>query len=1438
MGSCKELHTPYDDHRGEAPLNLHGYVVGGPQTGTYSNLQWNKDGPIMFVAGGPYGTVSCPDGFVPSSQLLFDWINTGVHSLYAASDLTCVYDPHVPAPDKNLGNTDHCPVGDPINQATGNNFQIERDFEASGFEMLIERTYNSLGGQYDGLFGAGWTSNLDRRLIVPSDVGGVTIAVRPRGERIQFVEKDQQDHVIYLTPPSDIRDGLERIYGTDGSVTGWRYHTEDDGVETYEEKGRLKAIKARTGQSFKLVYKSSGKLDYAEDNFGQRMTFVQDSFFRITQVKDPAERPYKYDYDTQGNLTTVTYPDTKFIRHIYNEAAYTSGVSQPHAMTGIKDEKGIRFATITYDAKGMAIATEHALHTEKTKVDYTVEDGMVTESKVTFGTAAPATYKTTVEGGTVRSTSADRPCVANPTAKEIEWTYRGQIGYVKDFLDHERRSYFDDRDNEYLRKEYVEDGKVVETNFEWHPSWRLLSKMTRGALQIKIDYDPVTSGLASYTMSDTEKGASRTWTYKSDDFGRVTEEDGPRTDVSDITKFTYYQPGEAYPGQLKTVSNPAGHTVTFLTYDKLGNSLDIQDENGVTTELRYDQRYRLHTVTRNGQITQFDYDDVGQLEMLTPPSKRSATYVYDAARRLTDIKLSDGARIHYTPDAEGNVKKSDVYDAADNVVMTSSATFDGLRQVATLTNGHKKTSTIVHELGNLTDVIGPGAISVKIGHDALGRAKTFTQADAGTITASYDISDQVWQLVDGNGYQSSETVNLIGDVKSVSLPATDGNVLLQEPDGAGNVKTKIDFRFIKEQRGYDEVNRLKSRSVTGSPSINFTYDEGANAKGSLTGLKDYSGATTFTYDKNGELSGITRKYDGLIIPTGLGYMRGNLTSITYPSGRVVSYTYANGQLRSAKINDADFISGVRQHPLGKIEGWSWASGATYQRTRDKDGLVDNYTLGNDSQTPGYDGLNRLETITDSANADYSQTFGHDLAGRVTSYKGLDAKGKASNQEYFYDLNGNRTVHRFNGTDYTYLYTQGSNNLEVAPGPTPRTWVLKDQFTVFDGVNDFSLDAYGRVTGVTTNGATTTYLLNGLNQRVTKVMPNGAKTHYVYGPSGELLAELDKTGQTIKEYFWLPNDTDGYPTLVGVSTGTSGQVNQIYTDHLGTPRMVTSPSGGVLWRWISDPFGGGAPIESGLKLNLRFAGQYFDSEHGYHYNWNRYYDPVTGRYTQSDPIGINGGVNTYAYVYGNPLAYYDPYGLFGMDDVWGGVYWATGGWSPSQGVVDFSAGFGDSLSFGMTGYVRNGFDIGSVNKCSGAYRNGELADLAFEIGTMGGAAGLKALAARASRDATRRSTRPFMTAFREANSLKGGFVHHSNPLFGHPGGFPTMFPTGGLPASVNSGAWNLRWFADSATHAAAHRRMRGLENAWGAFVNPATTGMRAARDFADACSCSR
>ncbi|MBF0527592.1 MAG: RHS repeat-associated core domain-containing protein [Deltaproteobacteria bacterium] len=85
------------------------------------------------------------------------------------------------------------------------------------------------------------------------------------------------------------------------------------------------------------------------------------------------------------------------------------------------------------------------------------------------------------------------------------------------------------------------------------------------------------------------------------------------------------------------------------------------------------------------------------------------------------------------------------------------------------------------------------------------------------------------------------------------------------------------------------------------------------------------------------------------------------------------------------------------------------------------------------------------------------------------------------------------------------------------------------------------------------------------------------------------------------------------------------------------------SGATVWKWDKDPFGNGAPTGS-LTYNLRFPGQYYDSETGLYYNMARDYNPGLGRYIQSDPIGLDGGINTYAYAENDPVSGVDPDGL--------------------------------------------------------------------------------------------------------------------------------------------------------------------------------------------------
>ncbi|MCP4493984.1 MAG: hypothetical protein GY820_42785, partial [Gammaproteobacteria bacterium] len=163
-----------------------------------------------------------------------------------------------------------------------------------------------------------------------------------------------------------------------------------------------------------------------------------------------------------------------------------------------------------------------------------------------------------------------------------------------------------------------------------------------------------------------------------------------------------------------------------------------------------------------------------------------------------------------------------------------------------------------------------------------------------------------------------------------------------------------------------------------------------------------------------------------------------------------------------------------------------------------------------------------------------------------------------------------------------------------------------------------------------------YTYNAQGQRAIKTTPTST-TYYDYDLDGALIGEYDETGQAIKEYVHV----NGEPVA---QLETSG-ITYLHTDHLATPRKATNEAGDVVWEWDSEAFGNEVPMSyDGTEVNLRFPGQVYDVETGLYYNYFRYYDSGTGRYITSDPIGLNGGLNTFAYVNGNPIGNIDPFGL--------------------------------------------------------------------------------------------------------------------------------------------------------------------------------------------------
>ncbi|MCG7941459.1 MAG: RHS domain-containing protein [Candidatus Thiodiazotropha lotti] len=263
-----------------------------------------------------------------------------------------------------------------------------------------------------------------------------------------------------------------------------------------------------------------------------------------------------------------------------------------------------------------------------------------------------------------------------------------------------------------------------------------------------------------------------------------------------------------------------------------------------------------------------------------------------------------------------------------------------------------------------------------------------------------------------------------------------------------------------------------------------------------------------------------------------------------------------------------------------------------------------------------------------------QSFDYDELDRLT-----DALGAYGDLDYSYDAIGNRLSLTEDGVSESYSYAPDSHRLEEILGTTTdaRQYDAAGN-TISSLLGSYTYDDQNRMVGFSNTGTTASYGYNGKGERVRKTV-NGTITRFRFGPSGALLGEYDQSGQAIREYLYM----EGQP-VVQLQGPVPAQVSYLHTDHLGAVLKATDGAGSVVWDSDRRPFGERVETVAQVEMLLGFPGQYYDQESNNYYNYFRDYDPTTGRYLQSDPIGLNGGNNLYVYVMSSPINNFDPLGL--------------------------------------------------------------------------------------------------------------------------------------------------------------------------------------------------
>jgi RHS repeat-associated protein len=549
--------------------------------------------------------------------------------------------------------------------------------------------------------------------------------------------------------------------------------------------------------------------------------------------------------------------------------------------------------------------------------------------------------------------------------------------------------------------------------------------------------------------------------------------------------------------------------------------------------------------------------------------------------------------------------------------------------------------------GNQNSIAAPLSRNTTNAYDPLNRLSQITDPNSGNTYFTYDTENDLTSVKDPRSLTTSYGYNGFGDVLQLISPDT--GTSSSTYDSGGNLSVASDARGSTANYSYDAANRVtqivyKNSGGVTDQTIAFGYDSGTNGKGRLTSASDANHSLSWSYDTHGRVTG-----KGLTVGTvnesvGYGYTNADLTAIVTPSGQSVAYAYnSNHQVTSITVNGTTLLSGVTYEPFGGVNGWTWGNSSTVSRTFNGDSLISQIVTAGVTLGYSFDNANRITGISDSSSSALTWTYGYDVLDRLTS-----ATTSAITDGWTYDANGNRLT-QTGTTAITFTVASTSNQLTATSGGLVRTYSYDAAGNAqSNGAYSFAYNNRGRM--ASTNAASTLYLYNALGQMIEKSGTLGT-TILMQDEAGHLIGEYTSTGGLVEETVWL-----GDIPVATLQPNGSGGINIFYvhTDHLNTPRKVARPSDNALeWRWDTDPFGTTAANQNPAGLgtfvyDLRFPGQMYQAETGINQNVNRDYDPAVGRYVESDPIGLIGGVNTFAYTGNSPVDLSDSHGLVGYD----------------------------------------------------------------------------------------------------------------------------------------------------------------------------------------------
>ena len=1193
--------------------------------------------------------------------------------------------------------------GQPISLFTGQETISITDLVVNGtFSIEVDRNYDS-GARYDSSLGYGWALNLDKRLYKYADnsviirtgcgtrnkylfVGG-TYQWQGKGRQPLLVEQSDGSFILSFSG------GGSETYDAQGKLTVKKDARGNQLIFSYDSRGRLPLTGSSpfsVNPAAPMVVAYDYRLSKVEEKLADgtltgnsvALTYV-DSTGRLQKIRANDGREVTYQQDTttsakNGNLIGVTGLAGVNSVYQYNNASW------PHGVTSIRHDASVTTAYVnTYDTASGKVTKQ------------TFGQDIYDFTYSPLQTVAKHTVKSST--GTILATETSTFIFdADGYTKSIEWVLSNGDKYKKEFtrnsttnlVDNEKLSEqrngataytvtssidytYDTANNKTEEKVTLASGEVITKTWTYNNGWKASEQIVSSLAPTKLFRTEYTfyydANSKPINIKDKKRrlddGGFQTTTYTYNANGKLQLTNFPGGILAQENVYTGDKLTETHwvATWLNMILAPMKKT---YGYDANGNVNAITDGKGNVTQMSYDDQRRVIKVTNalnqethyrytgkllteiesgrtaadgEGQITQRVYTAEGWLQTVRQKKDDGtfvtvASFTYNSAGKpLTSVSYRDGTAFttRYEYDALNRLTKvtdpaSNItqyrYDAMDNRVAMIDAksretlyAYDGLNRLTRIEQKGVSPSAITQftydAAGNLLTVTDPENRITTYTYDALSRRTQMIQPLGQTVKYAYDEMDRLDYMINARGQKIDYSYMFWGALLYTDYFANETSTASTKRveygyDLNGNVTSVKDNTISTNPIygiTYDTLNRTDVVTVSYMPTA-VTLDNNYDRYGNRSQLMLQDGATStsnYTYNKLNQLSAVTLPGSQNF---GVMYYQdaGLIKQLTYPSGITAAYQYATS---------------------GMVQSITTAGTA---------GTIDQLTYT-------YDPVLNINTMASTRDGG-THTYGYDGLDHLTSAQ-RPANYGIADESYTYDKVGNREIS--DATQYDY---DNNNRITKSPSLTYSYDSDGNQTTRSDGVT-MHHDNLNRLVGVENVGGSAIYIYDQFGRRIKKSV--GSKSTFYVWDGYQLIAEYDGDGSRSAVYAYFPN------FLTPLQMQSAKGIFDVQLDHVQAPRIITDSAKKVVWSQKQAVFGSmiiNDDVDANgeaLTFNFRFPGQYEDLETGFYYNFYRTYDPSIGRYIQSDPIGLEGDINTYLYAKARPLSLTDYFGLFCM-----------------------------------------------------------------------------------------------------------------------------------------------------------------------------------------------